>query len=82
MFYHYTTKYFAIKLLYVASSSVSSSMNSLSAIAWKDMMEWKFYHLPEWKKALITKLLSAVFGFIAILFAFFVGTMPGNVLQV
>ena len=68
--------------MYIHFSSVSSSMNSLSAVTWKDMMEWKFYYLPEWKKALITKLLSAGYGVIAILFAFFVGTMPGNVLQV
>ena len=39
-------------------SSVSSSMNSLSAVTWKDMMEWKFHYIPEWKKALITKVLG------------------------
>ena len=63
-------------------SSVSSSMNSLSAVTWKDMMEWKFYYLPEWKKALITKVLAAGYGIIGIFFAFFFGITPGNVLQV
>ena len=57
-------------------------MNSLSAVTWKDMMEWKFYYLPEWKKAFITKLLAAGYGVVAIAFAFFVGLLPGNVLQV
>jgi len=33
-------------------------MTSLSAVTWKDMMEWRFHSLPEWKKAAITKVLG------------------------
>ena len=36
-------------------------MNSLSAVTWKDMMEWKFHSIPEWKKALITKVLGIIY---------------------
>ena len=57
-------------------------MNSLPAVTWKDMMEWKFYYLSENKKALITKLLAAGYGVLGIFFAFFFGTTDSNVLQV
>ena len=35
-------------------------MNSLAAVTWKDMMEWKYQHIAEEKKALITKFLGEV----------------------
>lgn len=41
-----------------ALSSVSSSMSALSAVAWKDFLEWKFYYIHESRKALITKILG------------------------
>ena len=44
--------------MFVGFSTLSSSLNSLSAVTWKDMVEWKFKHIPESRKALATKILG------------------------
>lgn len=63
-----------------ALSTVSSSLSALSAVAWKDLLEWRFKHIPESRKALVTKFLAAFFGMVAIGMAFLASKM-GNVLQ-
>lgn len=63
-----------------ALSTVSSSLSALSAVTWKDLLEWRFKHIPESRKAMITKGLAAVFGLVAIGMAFLASQM-GNVLQ-
>ncbi|CAD5121145.1 DgyrCDS9680 [Dimorphilus gyrociliatus] len=63
-----------------ALSTVSSSLSALSAVAWKDLLEWRFKHIPESRKALVTKFLAAFFGCVAIGMAFLASKM-GNVLQ-
>ena len=63
-------------------SSVSSSMNSLAAVTWKDMLEPHFFYLSESRKALITKALAGCYGLLGIFFAFFFGTTDSNVMQV
>ncbi|CAD5121146.1 DgyrCDS9681 [Dimorphilus gyrociliatus] len=64
-----------------ALSTLSSSLNSLAAVTWKDLLEWKFHHIPEERKALANKLLVGVFGIIAVGMAFMAQTLGGHVLQ-
>ena len=40
---------------FYVDSSISSSLNSLAACCWKDLMEWHWGHMPEHLKALISK---------------------------
>ncbi len=44
--------------LILISSTIASGLNSLSAVAWKDIFELKFHYLPEERKALFTKMLG------------------------
>ena len=37
---------------------MSSSLNAVSAIIWKDMLEWKFANISESRKAFITKMIG------------------------
>ncbi|CAD5116122.1 DgyrCDS5047 [Dimorphilus gyrociliatus] len=64
-----------------ALSSVSSSLNSISAIVWKDILELKFYYLPERKKTIISKVIVVISGIIAIGMAFLAAQLGGHVLQ-
>ena len=42
-------------------STVSSSLNSMSAVLWEDVLKSKFMHLTESKKTVITKVLGESF---------------------
>ena len=44
--------------LLVSNSSISSSLNSNAACAWEDLLQWKFNHLKDFKKAAVNKLLG------------------------
>ena len=44
--------------IFSINSSLSSSLNSMAAVAWKDLLESKFGHIKESQKALINKVLG------------------------
>ena len=61
----YITKYnlyafaaFKINELLLISSSVSSSINSMTAVIWEDILKDHFVHLPETRKTLMTKIIG------------------------
>lgn len=64
-----------------ALSSVSSSLNSISAMVWKDILELKFHYLPENRKTMISKIIVIVAGLISIGMAFMAAELGGHVLQ-
>lgn len=75
------TGLFVAVLFSGALSTLSSSLNSLAAVTWKDLLEWKFHYIPEERKALVNKVLVGIFGVIAVGMAFMAQTLGGHVLQ-
>lgn len=45
-------------VFYILSSTVSSTLNSASAVTWQDVLKYFFSHLPEARKTFITKILG------------------------
>lgn len=62
-------------------STFSSSINSMSAVVWEDMLEDHLISLSEKKKTWITKGLSMFFGILCMGVAFVVMTIGGNLVQ-
>ncbi|CAH1790095.1 unnamed protein product [Owenia fusiformis] len=62
-------------------STMSSTLNALSAITWEDMLKWKFDHIPESRKTLINKLMVLIYGAAGIGMAFLAQNLGGTVLQ-
>ncbi|KAJ8299392.1 hypothetical protein KUTeg_023452 [Tegillarca granosa] len=62
-------------------SSVSSMLNSLSAVTWEDFLKPKFKNTSDQKATWYIKLLAVIFGLLGIGMAFIVERMGGTVLQ-
>ncbi|CAG2223180.1 unnamed protein product [Mytilus edulis] len=64
-----------------AMSSISSMLNSLSAVTWEDFLKLKFYKVSDERATFVTKCLVLLFGCLGIGMAFAVSNMGGSVLQ-
>ncbi|KAK6963818.1 sodium-coupled monocarboxylate transporter 1 [Biomphalaria glabrata] len=73
---------FVSSLFSGALSSVSSMLNSLSAVTWEDFMKPHMKSTTDARATLITKCLAVVYGAIGIGVAFLVQELGGTVLQI
>lgn len=64
-----------------ALSSLSSSLNSLSAVTWQDILKYFFKSLSERRKTQVTKVLVAFYGSLAMAVAIGAEKIKGHVLQ-
>jgi len=72
-----------VACLFSASlSSVSSSLNAMAAITWKDLLEPHWHHLEPEKQALVTKICALVYGALAIAMGFVVELVGGTLIQI
>ncbi|XP_070201734.1 sodium-coupled monocarboxylate transporter 1-like isoform X2 [Littorina saxatilis] len=72
---------FVASLFSGALSSVSSMMNSLSAVTWEDFLKIRLSHFSDRKAVLVTKLLVLLYGCLGVGLAFLVKELGGTVLQ-
>lgn len=72
---------FVASLFSGALSSVSSMMNSLSAVTWEDFLKMRFSHFSDRRAVIVTKVLVLLYGCLGVGLAFLVKELGGTVLQ-
>lgn len=65
-----------------AVSTISSTLNSMAAMTWEDLLKWKFYYLSEKAQTTINKVIVFVYGAISIGIAFVVRLLGGTFIQI
>lgn len=49
---------FLTKCFYFICSTISSTLNSMAAMTWEDLLKWKFYYLSEKAQTTINKVIG------------------------
>ena len=71
-----------VAIMSAAMSTLSSTVNSLSAVTMEDFVKRFNTNMPDKKYMTYSKLLSIFWGLVCLFFAFFAGSIEGTVIEV
>lgn len=71
-----------VAIISAAMSSLSSTVNSLSAVSLEDFIKRFKPNMPDNKYVIYSRLLSVFWGLVCLFFAFFAGSIEGTVIEV